>query len=68
MGWTQYMIYAFVLTLLHHTYLVFLEWLQFGSFLDFLIKVGSTTAVSMVLIIIVELLFPRSLKYRTNTA
>lgn len=68
MGWTQYMIYAFTLTVLHHTYLIFLEWLQFGSFLDFLIKVGSTTAVSMLLIIIVELLFPRSLKYRTNTA
>lgn len=68
MGWGPYFIYAFVLTLLHHTYLIMLEWLQFGSFLDFVIKIGTTTAISMLLIFTVELLFPRRLKYRTNTA
>jgi hypothetical protein len=68
MGWAPYMLYAFVLTLLHHTYLTFLEWMQFGSFLDFLIKVVATTGISMLLILTVELLFPRKLKYRTNTA
>lgn len=68
MGWGPYMVYAFILTLLHHTYLVMLEWLQFGSFLDFLVKVAATTAISMLLILTVELLFPRRLKYRTNTA
>ena len=68
LGWTPYLIYAFILTLLHHTYLVMLEWLQFGSFLDFLIKVVATTAISMLLIITTELLFPRKLSYRTNTA
>ena len=68
MGWGPYMVYAFTLTLLHHTYLVMLEWMQFGTFLDFLIKVGATTAISMLLIITTELLFPRRLKYRTNTA
>jgi hypothetical protein len=68
MGWGPYMVYAFILTLLHHTYLVMLEWLQFGSFLDFIIKVGATTAISMLLILTVEMLFPRRLKYRTNTA
>jgi rod shape-determining protein MreD len=68
MGWGPYMVYAFILTLLHHTYLVMLEWLQFGSFLDFMIKVAATTAISMLLILTVELLFPRRLKYRTNTA
>lgn len=68
MGWGPYMIYAFILTLLHHTYLVLLEWLQFGTFLTFLIKVGATTAISMLLIFTVELLFPRRLRYRTNTA
>jgi hypothetical protein len=62
------MVYAFILTLLHHTYLIMLEWLQFGSFLSFLIKIGATTAISMLLILTVELLFPRRLKYRTNTA
>jgi rod shape-determining protein MreD len=68
LGWGAYMVYAFVLTFLHHLYLTLLEWLQFGTFLDFLAKTGATTGISMLLIIIVELLFPRRQKYRTNTA
>ena len=68
MGWTPYAVYVLVLTLLHHGYMVFLEWLDFGSFFDFLIKIVSTTGISMLLIFTVELLFPRKLKYRTNTA
>ena len=68
MGWAPYMVYAFILTLLHHLYLVTLEWIQFGDILAFLIKVAATVAISMVLIITTELLFPRRLKYRTNTA
>jgi hypothetical protein len=68
MGWTPYLVYVFVLTLLHHGYLTLLEWLSFGSFLDFLIKVAATTAISMLLIITTELLFPRRMKFRTNTA
>ena len=66
--WTPYAIYVFVLTLLHHGYMTFLEWLDFGSFLDFMIKVVATTGISMLLIFTVELLFPRNLKFRTNTA
>ncbi len=68
LGWGPYMVYAFILTFLHHLYPTLLQWLQFGSFLDFIIKTGATTAISMLLIITVELLFPRRLKYRTNTA
>lgn len=68
MGWAPYLVYVFILTLLHHTYYTLLQWLQFGTFLEFLIKVLSTTAISMLLILTVELLFPRKLKYRTNTA
>ena len=68
MGWAPYTVYVFVLTLLHHTYLTLLEWLEFGTFLEFLIKVVCTTAISLLLIFTVELLFPRRLKYRTNTA
>jgi len=66
LGWTPYAIYVFILTLLHHGYLFFLEWLSFGSFLMFLVKVVASTAISMLLIFTVELLFPRKLKYRTN--
>lgn len=68
MGWGPYLVYALVLTFLHHLYLTLLEWLQFGDFLSFLIKTGATTGISMLLIFIVELIFPRRLKYRTNTA
>ena len=66
LGWTPYAVYVFILTLMHHGYLFFLEWLSFGSFLIFLAKVIANTAVSMLLIFTVELLFPRKLKYRTN--
>jgi hypothetical protein len=68
MQWTPYAVYVFVLTLLHHGYMVFLQWLSFGTFLDFLVKVVSTTGISMLLIFTVELLFPRKLKFRTNTS
>jgi hypothetical protein len=68
MQWTPYAIYVFVLTLLHHGYLLFLEWLSFGSFLDFLIRIVTTTGISMLLVLTAELLFPRRLKFRTNVA
>lgn len=68
MGWAPYTIYAFILTLIHHSYLTLLQWLDFGSFLDFLIKTVATTAISMLLIFTTELLFPRKLRFRTNTA
>ena len=68
MGWAPYSVYVFILTVLHHTYLTLLEWLQFGTFLDFIIKVLSTTGISLLLIFTVELLFPRILKFRTNVA
>jgi len=68
MGWAPYAIYVLVLTLLHHAYLVLLEWLQFGSFLFFLGKVVATTGISLMLVLITELLFFRKEKFRTNTA
>lgn len=68
MGWAPYATYVVILTLLHHSYLVFLEWLQFGSFWYFMAKVGGTTALSLVLILLAELLFSRKERFRTNTA
>ena len=68
MGWAPYTVYVFALSLLHHGYLLLLEWLDVGGLLDFLIKVISSTAISMLLIFTAEILFPRRLKYRTNTA
>lgn len=68
MQWTPYAVYVFILTLLHHGYMTFLEWMDFGTFLDFFIKVVATTGISMLLIFTIELLFPRKMKFRTNTS
>ena len=68
MGWGPYAVYALILTIVHHAYLTFLEWIDFGTFISFLIKVLATTAISMLLIVTVEILFPRKLKFRSNTA
>lgn len=68
MGWTPYMVYVLILTIFHHAYMTFLQWLQFGTFMGFLIKIVSTTGISMLLVLTVELLFPRRMKFRTNTA
>ena len=38
MGWMPYAVYVLVFTFLHHGYLVFLEWMQFGNFWYFLGK------------------------------
>ena len=68
MGWAPFSIYVLVLTMFHHGYLYFLELLQFGGFLAFLLRVLASTGISMLLIFTIELLFPRRLKFRTNTA
>ena len=68
MGWAPYSVYALILTSFHHAYLLFLEWLQFGSFFEFIVRTVAATGVSILLIFTVELLFPRRLKFRTNTA
>jgi hypothetical protein len=68
MGWSQYAIYVLVLTFIHHAYLVFLEWMYFGNLWYFLGKVLATTGISFMLIMLVELVFQRKQKYRTNTA
>ncbi|MDP4247359.1 MAG: rod shape-determining protein MreD, partial [Bacteroidota bacterium] len=67
MGWAPYATYVLVLTLLHHIYLVFLEWMSFGSFIYFAGKVIASTAVSLLLVLLTELLFYRKQKFRTNT-
>lgn len=68
MGLAPYTTYAFILTLIHNGYLVFLEWIDFGSFFYFVGKVLASTGVSMLLIFVTEILFYRKEKFRTNTA
>lgn len=68
MGWAPYSLYVALLTFIHHFLLVLIEWLQFGNFVYFLGKVAGTTAVSLLLIFITEMLFFRKAKFRTNKA
>jgi hypothetical protein len=59
MGWGPFAFYIFSLTLIHHFYLVLLEWLQFGNFSYFIGKVFFTSLMSILLILLVELLLNR---------
>ena len=68
LGFVPYATYIFILTFLHNVLLVFMEWMMFGDLLYFIAKVAATTALSMVLIFITELIFQRKAKYRTNAA
>lgn len=68
MGLAPYATYVFILTFIHNGYLVFLEWLDFGTFLYFIGKVLATSGVSILLIFATELLVFRKEKFRTNTA
>lgn len=68
LGWAPYSVYILLLTFIHHACLVFIEWLQFGNFLYFVAKVAATTAISLLLIFVTDMLFPRKAKYRTNAA
>ena len=62
MGWAPYAVFVLVLTFLHHSYMLLLEYLHFGSFLDFILRVLTYTAISLLLIFTTELLFPRKVK------
>jgi hypothetical protein len=66
MGWVPYITYAGLLALIHHICLVLIEWLQFGDFIYFIGKVLGTTAISLLLILIAELLVPRREALRTG--
>ncbi len=66
-GVVPYMIFIGVLTFLHHGWLFLLEAWQFGNIWYFLVKTLLSTALSLLLIIITELMFTRQQKFRTNT-
>jgi hypothetical protein len=57
MGTASYILFITLLTLFHHGWLVFIEWMSFGSFLFFLGKVFLSTIVTLLLILITELIF-----------
>ncbi|MEO8412283.1 MAG: rod shape-determining protein MreD [Ginsengibacter sp.] len=67
MGFTPYFTYAAILTLMHHSLLFFLEALQTGGFIYFILKTFLSSAVSLLLILLTELLFVRKQRFKTNT-
>jgi hypothetical protein len=64
MGAVPYATYLIILTVLHHFYLIFLEWMQFGSFLYFIGKLMATSLVSLLLILMTDLFLNRKSKLR----
>ncbi len=68
MGFGSYFIYVATLTFIHHAFLFLLEALQFAGIWYFLAKTFLSLAISLFLILIIELLFVRKQKFRTNTA
>ncbi|MEP6711977.1 MAG: rod shape-determining protein MreD [Ferruginibacter sp.] len=66
-GPMPYFIFISVLSLMHNGWLFLLEAWQFGNIWYFLIKTILSTAISILLIFITELVFSRKQKFRTNT-
>ncbi len=67
MGFTPYFTYISILTLAHNSLLFFLQTLQTGGYFYFIIKTLLSTALSLLLIFLTELLFVRKQRFRTNT-
>lgn len=67
MGFTPYLTYVTILTFIHHTFLYFLQALQTGGYFYFFLKSLISTAISLLLILLIELLFVRKQRFRTNT-
>lgn len=68
MGFVPYFTYVMILVIIHHGYLYLIEAVQFGGVIYFILKTLVSSAVSLLLVLIVELLFVRRQKFRTNTA
>ncbi|MEO6837034.1 MAG: rod shape-determining protein MreD [Ginsengibacter sp.] len=67
MGFAPYFTYVTILTFVHHCFLFFLEALQTGGYFYFILKSLSSTVISLLLILLIELIFVRKQKFRTNT-
>lgn len=66
-GMLPYLIYAGLLTFLHNGWLFLLEAWQFADIWYFFVKTIFSTAITLMLVLITELLFSRNQKFKTNT-
>lgn len=67
LGFAAYFTYVAILTFIHHIFLFFLQALQTGGIFYFVVKSLSSTAISLLLILLIELIFVRKQRFRTNT-
>lgn len=67
LGFIPYATYVLVLTLLHHGLLFTIQAFQFGNLTYLVLKTLGTTAISLLLIFVVEIIFTRKQKFITNT-
>lgn len=66
-GWLPYLFYAGILMLFHNAWLFFLEAWQFGNAWYFFQKTIGSTAISLLLLLVIELIFSRKQKYRAQS-
>ncbi len=66
MGFVPYITYAILLAIVHNLYVVILQWMGVGQMGFFIVKIILTSAVSILLMLILEGLLPRNLKTRTS--
>lgn len=64
MGSVPYWTYIIIMIMLHHFWMIVLEWMQFGSFLFFAGKLFFTTLVSALLILTTDLFLNRGKNLR----
>lgn len=67
MGLTSYITYLTLLTFIHHLAIFFLEALQTGGIVYFIVKTVFSTIISLLLILITELLFTRKKRIRAGS-
>ncbi len=67
LGLAPYATYILLLTVIHHGFLFTLEAYQFGNIWYLIVKTLASTLISLILILLVEMLFPRKQKFITNT-
>jgi signal transduction histidine kinase len=65
-GFAPYAVYIITLTIVYHVYLTFIEWMQFGNFLFFIGRTLLSAVLSLLLIFITEILFFRKASFKTN--
>lgn len=67
-GIPSYLVYVAILSFIHNAWLFLLEAWHFSDVWYFLVKTFFSTILSIVLIMVTEMIFSRSQKFRTNTA